>query len=271
MRGSNRRPRLGLAVLALAACLVAPSLAWAEPARAAGNSAGQAVDRLPDLELAPLYGLVIKTTRKGLKRIRFGTRAFNIGAGPLEAHGRARNGQVMEEVVQRIYDDQGGVRELAPPQMSMFWAGDGHNHWHVERFITVEIYKKGSLASTRRIRKLGFCLLDLVKSSNPPADASPTRGYPFDACGRSVTVDSITMGISVGWADDYFPTTTFQWIDVTTMPAGVYRLCAKVNPVGDWMESNGANNFYWRDIYLDAKQSIVQIRKSGRTPCGTYA
>ena len=271
MRGQTRRTRVVLPALLVICALIGSSLAWSGPAAASQPARTAAVELLPDLELAPLYGLVIKTNKKGRKRIRFGTRAFNIGAGPLEVVGRARDAKVMREVVQRIYDSDGGFRERGPSNMSMFWAGDGHNHWHVERFINVELYKVGALSSTRRIRKLGFCLLDLVKSSNPPANASPTRGYPFDTCGKTVSVDSITMGISVGWADDYFPTTTYQWIDVTTLPKGVYRLCAKVNPVGAWTESNLANNFFWRDVYIDAKGSLVEIRKSGRTRCGSFA
>jgi hypothetical protein len=270
MSGKGRRPRLLLLVMLIAGALVAPSAAWAAPAAALATT-GSTVDLLPDLRMAPIYGLVIKTNRNGQKRIRFGTRAFNVGAGPLEVHGRARNGKVMTEVVQRIYDSAGGRREVRPSRMSMFWAGDGHNHWHIERFINVEIYKVGRLQQTKRIRKLGFCLLDLVKSSKPPPNASPTRGYPFNACGTRATVDSITMGISVGWADDYFPTTTYQWIDVTSMPAGVYRLCAKVNPVGDWVEAQMSNNFHWRNVYIDPKRSIVEVRKSGRTPCGSFA
>jgi hypothetical protein len=272
MRGSNRRTGLVLGVITLAIGLVLPSAAWSTPASAAGQSvANSTADLLPDLEMAPIYGLTIKTNRKGLKRLRFGTRAFNIGAGPLEVHGRARDGKLMGDVVQRIYNGQGGRREVRPSNMTMFWAGDGHNHWHIERFINVELYKVGQLNKTKRIRKLGFCLLDLVKSSKPPANASPTRVYPYDACGKSVQVDSITKGISVGWADDYFPTTTYQWIDITTLPKGVYRLCAKVNPVGDWLESNRSNNFYWRDVYVDAQQSIVEVRRSGRSACGSYA
>lgn len=271
MRASNGRVRLVLAVVALAIGLVLPPAAWSAPASAAGLVANSTADRLPDLEMAPIYGLTINTNRKGLKRLRFGTRAFNVGAGPLEVHGRTRDGKVMRDVVQRIYNGQGGRREVRPSKMSMFWAGDGHNHWHIERFISMELYKVGQLAKTRRVRKLGFCLLDLVKSSNPPPNAAPTRGYPFDTCGKSVQVDSTTMGISVGWADDYFPTTTYQWIDVTTLIKGVYRLCAKVNPVGAWRESSALNNFYWHDIYVDPGESLVEVRRSGRSACGSHA
>jgi hypothetical protein len=129
----------------------------------------------------------------------------------------------------------------------------------------------GKLSGSRRIRKIGFCLIDLVASSDPPAHALKSRTYGFSACGTKVGVKKITMGISVGWADDYFPTTTFQWIDITTLPKGQYRLCAKVNPLGDWLESDLANNFYWQDYWINAKKSVIAKRNSpGRTPCGSF-
>ena len=37
------------------------------------------------------------------------------------------------------------------------------------------------------------------------------------------------MGISVGWADEYPAWIAHQWVEVTNLPAGDYRLC--VTPV----------------------------------------
>jgi hypothetical protein len=33
-------------------------------------------------------------------------------------------------VAQRIYNSAGSYREVRTPTV-MFWAGDGHDHWHV--------------------------------------------------------------------------------------------------------------------------------------------
>jgi hypothetical protein len=145
---TDRHIRLVVGALALAGALIVPSLAWARPvAGAPGQVQTSAADQLPDLEMAPLYGVDIKTTNKGRKRIRFGTRAFNIGAGPLEVRGRARDGKVMGKLFQWISDGKGGGREVAQNEVTMFWAGDGHNHWHVERFIAVELYRWASSAA----------------------------------------------------------------------------------------------------------------------------
>lgn len=269
----RRPPRLFVGLLAVA--LLLPTAAERGAAASTTSPAlitvGEAGDLLPDMELYQLYGLTIRTTTSGRKRLRFGTRAFNNGAGPLEVRGRARSGSEMTELVQWIADDQGTGRELAANGGQMFYAGDGHAHWHISQFINVELYKPANLAGTRLIRKIGFCLIDLVRDTTPPPNASPVRVYYGGACGRSATDAEIKMGISAGWADDYQPLIANQWIDITGLRKGTYRLCAKVNPLGHWLESNTANNYFWYDLWLNARRSRFAVRASGRTACGTFA
>ena len=38
------------------------------------------------------------------------------------------------------------------------------------------------------------------------------------------------MGLSVGWGDQYSASTNFQWIDITGLPNGRYRLTATADP-----------------------------------------
>lgn len=263
--------------------LLLPTAAGAGAAERAAETAGrgsaagpladpraQPSDLLPNMRLHKLYGVTIRQTKAGRKRLRFGTRAFNIGAGPLEVRGRLPLDGRMTEMFQWISDGAEG-RELPPPGGGMFWAGDGHAHWHIEQFINVELYRLDDPASNRLLRKIGFCLIDLVRSRNAPAHAPPERVYAYDACGKSGTAESIKMGISVGYADDYPPLIAHQWIDITTLPRGRYRLCAMVNPLNHWVEADRANNFFWHDITLNAARSTFRIRASGRTPCGSYA
>ena len=74
------------------------------------------------------------TTMPGHTLLRFTTESVNIGAGPLELRGsRPNTSTPTMSVVQRIYDDVGGFRDVSAPSF-MFWAGDGHNHWHVNDF-----------------------------------------------------------------------------------------------------------------------------------------
>jgi hypothetical protein len=95
-------------------------------------AAGAAVDRLPDLGMARLRDLSIDTaTRPGRRLLRFTTIIVNIGAGPFETIGRRPDTSTPQMTVsQRIRTSAGSYREVRTPAV-MFWAGDGHDHWHV--------------------------------------------------------------------------------------------------------------------------------------------
>lgn len=270
--GHGRRFSVAAAI-SLAVSLVAPSLGWAA-VEVSGPPIGQcaaqavgAVDLLPDAKIAPLYGLIIRTTSTGRKHLRFGTKSWNRGDGPIEVRADTRSGNTMTRVAQRIYDDHGGCRDVLQPLATVFYAGDGHNHWHVSKYMVTQLYRKTG-GSTLRIRKTGFCLLDLHRSSNPPPNTPPDRVYWNGVCGNSDT-QILAMGISVGYADDYVPLIAQQWIDVTGLPKDVYRLCTGVNPYGWWLEKNGVgtNNFFWYDLRMNAATGSLTILAQGRGNC----
>jgi hypothetical protein len=62
-------------------------------------------------------------------------------------------------VRQRIYDVAGAARDVSTPTV-MFWAGDGHRHWHVR---DAEGYELRHLDNGRQVgtgAKHGFCYYD---------------------------------------------------------------------------------------------------------------
>ena len=264
------------AVLALAAALVLPSAGpvAAAATEVAGPPIGEcpaqvegALDLLPDLKMAPLYGLVIRSSSTGRKHLRFGTKSWNNGAGPIEVRSDQRSGDTMTRVAQRIYDDQGGCRDVLQPLATLWYAGDGHSHWHVSQYMVTQLYRKTG-GTPARVRKTGFCLLDLHHSDNPPPNSPPDRVYWNGVCGYGDT-QSLAMGISVGYADDYLPLIAQQWIDITGLPKDVYRLCTGVNPYGWWLERNGVatNNYFWYDLRLNAANNSFTILARGRSAC----
>lgn len=264
--------------LALAFSLLVPGAAAAAPSSVAAGGhcaaiahAPETLELLPDMEMAPLYGVTIRRTKDDRKRLRFGTRSFNIGAGPLEVRGSDPQSGRMSMLRQCVYDEAGGSRELDPGSGGMFWSGDGHRHWHIEQFINVELYRLNKVASGRRIRKIGFCLIDLLRTSEPPANTPSARAYDYNACGTSQSAGRVKMGISVGYGDDYQPMIAYQWIDITTLRRGTYRLCATVNPLHQWLESDTANNFFWQDVWINPAKATFRLHASGRTPCGSFA
>jgi hypothetical protein len=65
------------------------------------------------------------------------------------------------------------------------------------------------------------------------------------------------MGLSVGWGDRYPATLPDQYVDVTGLPDGKYRLRATADE-SDWFkETDDKNNRTWVDLTL--------TRVNGRT------
>jgi hypothetical protein len=83
---------------------------------ALGRPAAAATDHLPDLGMAQLREFSIDTTTiPGHRLLRFTTVIVNVGDGPFETIGsRPATSTPEMTVVQRIYDDAGAHRDVAP-------------------------------------------------------------------------------------------------------------------------------------------------------------
>jgi hypothetical protein len=227
----------------VAVTVVALALALNQP-----SAAVAAADRLPDLGMAQLHDLSLDTTTiPGRRLLRFTTVIVNVGAGPFETVGsRPDTATTMMTVRQRIYNDAGSSREVSTPAV-MFWAGDGHDHWHVR---DAEAYELTRLDNGRKVgtgAKHGFCYFDNTpyRLWLPGAPGSSVYG----GCGTLADL-TVTTGLSVGWGDTYPAGIAFQWIDVTGLKSGRYRLRATADPANWFAETNDANNATWVDIRL---------------------
>jgi hypothetical protein len=231
------------AALILVGLAVAAVLALGRP-----PAAGAAADRLPDLGMARLRDFSIDTTtRPGRRLLRFTTIIVNIGAGPFETIGRRSSTATTQmTVTQRIHNSAGSYREVNTPAV-MFWSGDGHDHWHVR---DVEAYRLIRLDNGRRVgtgAKHGFCYFDNTAYRLWLAGAPSTPVY--GGCGAAGDLQ-VTTGLSVGWGDIYPAGIAFQWIDITGLKAGRYRLRATADPANWFAETNNANNSTWVNIKL---------------------
>jgi hypothetical protein len=229
---------------------------------------GAATDLLPDLEMAPIYGLQLQN-KNGRKRLRFGTIVFNVGEGNIEILARDRSGNTLRRLSQKVHRSDGSLRTINKPGAKSFWAGDGHFHWHIARFIIVSLRPLAGPdpdANTRYLRKIGFCLVDTL--TNPEWSQDEIANPSYFGCGDHES-RHVRIGITVGWGDVYSPETSFQSIDVSDVPAGTYRICATVNPRALWTEkgSDFSNNSYWMDLVMDPAGGQLQVINSGDTPC----
>lgn len=229
-------------VVFLCAALVLSVFTPALPATAA-------TDQLPDLGLARVRDIRIVKPGGGLRLLRFTTTIVNVGSGSFELRGqRPDTNTALMSTTQRIYDDAGGYRDVAT-SATMFFAGDGHNHWHVSELENYELIRMDNGSQVGTGVKVGFCFYDGNLFSNlPGTPASPV----YNGCGRQSNL-SVVMGLSTGWADTYPWSHGLQYIDITGLKAGRYRLQVTADENGWFQEANESNNVTWVDIRLHSK------------------
>jgi Lysyl oxidase len=252
----HRRPVAPLALpLAL---LVALVLAPAWPAAAAA-------DRLPDLRLARLADLAIDTTSaeaNGRRLLRFTTVIVNVGAGAFEVHATRSSATStgFSSVAQRVYNDARGYRDAPVAGAALIWGGDGHNHWHLRDLQQFVLSSPTNASIAPRFgAKVGFCFYDNVRYNLKLAGAKHRAAYTAsNACGHLNDLD-VMMGLSIGWGDRYAAPLRGQYVDITGLPAGDYRLRATADAKGQFLEASDANNETWADLRLGADGRLTVL------------
>jgi hypothetical protein len=153
-------------------------------------------------------------------------------------------------VVQKIYDSSGSYTE-SPVSTYMYYAGDGHNHWHVHDIESGTLARLDNGNQVGSLAKEGFCFSDNAAYNLGLPGAPQTKVYTGAGCDpnkpSALTAD---MGLSVGWADIYGYMTNLQWIDITGLQNGRYLLTATADPGDVLQESNYSNNSAWAKIQI---------------------
>ena len=212
----------------------------------AAPATASAADRLPDLGMAPLQDF--KIDKSGGKRLlRYSAIIVNTGVGPFQAKGSRLYAEGDMSVVQQVFQDDGTVRDAATTA-AMYFAGDGHTHWHVRDLESSTLERLDNGVKVGASGKHGFCFFDNVPFavSLPGAPASAT----YTTCGTNPSALTQTMGLSVGWGDAYYYYLVDQWIDITGASPGRFRLTATADPANWFLESDDANNFTWVDLQI---------------------
>ena len=128
----------------------------------------------------------------------------------------------------------------------MKWAGDNHQHWHVQG---VARYTLTSTAGTvLNINKTGFCMYDLLGKGKGFYTGFNWAGNDWCQHRKGTSAVVVRMGISPGHADHYANSIAGQFVDVTGQPPGVYKLKATIDPKNIVAETN------------ERDQSITQLR-----------
>jgi hypothetical protein len=243
MVGTLGRNRAVLLLCAAAAATLVVVLAVA-----ASKPAGAATDLLPDLRMARLQDLQIQST-SGRKLLRFDTIIVNVGAGRFEARGSRPNTTTSMAVAQRIYNDAGGYRDRATTAR-MYFAGDGHTHWHLRDLETYALTRLDNGVKVGTGAKHGFCFYDNYRFGS-------TQPAYYTGCGRNPDALQVRMGLSRGWGDIYQSSLPDQYIDITGLTSGRYKLRATGDAANWFSETNNTNNFTWVDIQISGSSVSV--------------
>jgi Lysyl oxidase len=212
-------------------------------------AAHAAPDLLPDLQADPPVNpqppevRVLGDGRAHLI-LRFGGLIHNVGAGALEIRGSDPVSGVMQTTGQRIYRSDSTYHDdnSRHPRIE-FETTDGHDHWHLMSAARFSLWNEPGTAQVAPSAKVGFCLED-----GEPVDsfAAPSAKYSESAIQRckegQPDASSVYQGISSGWQDVYGPNVPFQWVDISEVAPGRYRLGADMDPDNFVRESSEANN-----------------------------
>jgi hypothetical protein len=205
--------------------------------------------------------------------LRFDQIVANIGAGPAEIAFQVPTGVTPGDheavpVAQRIYDSAGGFSDR--PAGSVGYHGV-HGHYHYSSFANALLWR-----SDARGRKLGdnpvaashkvsFCMADIridawgKKGDGPRTYFAPDCLFPYSSSGG---VDEYRQGIRNGWADIYDWYIPDQYIEVSGVPSGYYRLEFCADPLNEIAETDETNNClvnHVRLLNMESGEKSVQV------------
>jgi hypothetical protein len=129
-----------------------------------------------------------------------------------------------------------------------------HRHYHFKGAARYELLD-GSGSLVRTGRKQGFCLEDTLPSQT--GGDTPPKKY-----------DCKNQGVQVGWADWYPAILDCQWIDVTDLEPGDYKLHVLWNPERLMRETTIEDNEGTIPITIPAPTDAAPVVDSLTAPVG---
>ncbi|MFO0607091.1 MAG: lysyl oxidase family protein [Polyangiales bacterium] len=129
-----------------------------------------------------------------------------------------------------------GAPTAAGRPLAMFEYGTCHGHYHLRGYADYRLITPDG-REVGRGHKQSFCLLDSGRYMGMGTDIPADMRYN---CGN--------QGIHAGWMDIYGRGLDCQYVDITTVPPGRYRIRAQINVDRVVAESNYADNESFYDI-----------------------
>lgn len=137
-----------------------------------------------------------------------------------------------------------------PLTNSLYRFATCHAHYHFEAFAQYTLFDTNFnpvMLGTNVVagRKVGFCVLDYF----PWRPGAPTT-KKFDCGSTAASLTNAPQGIQAGWADVYTSDLDCQFIDITGVPSGEYKLQIAVNPDNILLEDRYDNNSTIIDVVI---------------------
>jgi hypothetical protein len=213
-----------------------------------GSADASAAELLPDIDPTAPTGLRVGADGGGDFQLSFDATFDNVGAGPLHIDGHRPNTSgpmVADQVITR--SDRSTKLNPRVGQLR-FVESEDHRHWHFYRFMRYELVRPADGAVVAPDQKTGFCIGDRYNTDprvrlrgEPPMpgvfDVPPNNDWCAENDPDRL---NLTMGLSVGYGDNYLAFLDGQSIDVANVPEGNYYLVHRVE--ADVRESDYSNN-----------------------------
>ncbi|MCP9489784.1 MAG: lysyl oxidase family protein [Solirubrobacteraceae bacterium MAG38_C4-C5] len=196
--------------------------------------------RCPDLRMGTPQQVYVQRTPAGRTLLRSRNRLQNRGDGPLALHSERDADESTMRVRQRIYRDgaRGHISQSTHARLD-FWRIPGQGgYWKVRNPVEFQVWTMGERREVvAEGEKSRFCMRDLFRRTGE----GPQRAV-FPACAQDRGDRSNRQGISVGW-DESYPGGYFeQYVDVSDLRNGCYKLWHTADPNDRFDESDETNN-----------------------------
>jgi hypothetical protein len=263
------RSSFGLVGAALVATAAALAPFAGGPAR---SVAGPPPHRLlPDLKTMRIHSDDLRVSRDGADvLLRLTNRLANRGRGPLEIQPSARshdcdrdgNPDNDRDALQRVFFDADGNRVFdrgTDTRSERFKFGCERydpraEHWNVFGLARYELRRLHSGKPVAKATKVAYCTVDSERVFGGLPGSPERRYYPRGGCN-----EESTLGISVGWADEYYYGFPGQELDVTGVKHGRYCLVSTGDPDGLLRESDNSNNARRTRIGLHPGKQLARV------------
>jgi len=214
-----------------------------------------------DIEVASTHDRVL---------LRFSNRIANKGRGPLEifpsgrSHDCDGDGNPTNDRIafQRLFLDDNGDRvfERGTDTRSehLRFGCERYDpkagHWNVFDLARYELRRQRSGRVVVKSAKVAFCTIDSDRVF-PQLPGSPSNGYyPRGGCDQRST-----LGVSVGWSDEYYYGLPGQALNVTGVGGGRYCLLSTADPDHLLREADNSNNTRKTRIELHPSKGTVRV------------